>query len=85
MIGRMIAPFGAMMSLALGAAKFRKLRFQMIADTNWTDIVPEDPVVRLGAGRSLYRVEDLVELVGLIERLRRELSRPSVKVITRCL
>ncbi|HXS98440.1 MAG TPA: hypothetical protein VN736_27775, partial [Candidatus Limnocylindrales bacterium] len=31
MIGRMIAPFGAMMSFALGP-KFRKLRFLMFAN-----------------------------------------------------
>lgn len=49
---------------------------------NWTDIVPEDPVVKLAAGRSHYRVEDLVELVELIERLRGEASGSSVKVIT---
>jgi len=46
---------------------------------SWTDIVPEDPVVKLAGERSLYRVEDLVELVGLIERLRRETPRPCVK------
>jgi hypothetical protein len=36
----------------------------------WTDIVAEDPVVLLGAGRSLFRVADLLELTELIERLR---------------
>jgi len=44
--------------------------------------VPEDPVVKLAAGQSLFRVEDLVELVGLIERLRVEMSELTVKVIT---
>jgi len=49
----------------------------------WTDVAPEDPVVKLAAGRSLFRVEDLVELLGLIERLRGKTSGPSsVKVIT---
>jgi|SRR5450432_831884 hypothetical protein len=49
---------------------------------SWTDVVPEDPVVKLAAGRSLLRVEDLVELVGLVERLRGETPGPqSVKVI----
>jgi hypothetical protein len=33
----------------------------------WTDIVAEDPVVRLAAGRSLFRVGDLLELVRLLE------------------
>ncbi|MCZ2075315.1 MAG: Y4bD/Y4pK family protein [Bryobacterales bacterium] len=41
----------------------------------WTDIVAEDPVVLLGAGRSLFRVTDLLELTELIERLR----QPTVK------
>jgi hypothetical protein len=50
---------------------------------SWTDIVAEDPVVKLGAGRSLYRVEDLVELVGLMERLR-EIPAAAVKAITSC-
>jgi hypothetical protein len=36
----------------------------------WTDLVAEDPVVRLGAGRSLFRTADLMELAELIERLR---------------
>jgi hypothetical protein len=36
----------------------------------WTDVVGEDPVARLGAGRSLFRVADLLELTELIERLR---------------
>ncbi|MGH9546387.1 MAG: DUF5372 family protein [Terriglobales bacterium] len=45
---------------------------------SWTDIVPEDPVVKLAAGRSHYRVEDLVEL---IERLHEGVSGSSVKVI----
>ena len=52
---------------------------------NWTDIVPEDPVVKLSAGRSHYRVEDLVELVELIERFPEEVTGPPVKVITSCL
>lgn len=30
----------------------------------------EDPVVTMGAGRSLFRVGDLVELAQLIERIR---------------
>src|SRR5258708_30323710 len=34
---------------------------------SWTDFVPEDPVVQLAAGRSLCRVEDLVDLVAFIE------------------
>ena len=32
----------------------------------WTDAVPADPYISIGAGRSLFRVEDLMELVRLI-------------------
>ena len=33
----------------------------------WTSAVAEDPAVALSAGRSYFRVTDLVELVRLIE------------------
>ena len=36
---------------------------------NWTDIGPKDPFVVVSAGRSLYRVEDLLGLVRLIEEI----------------
>ncbi len=36
----------------------------------WTDHADVDPFVALGAGRSPFRVEDLVELVELIAGLR---------------
>jgi hypothetical protein len=49
---------------------------------SWTDVVPEDPVVTLAGGRSLFRVEDLVELVGLMEGLRGKMPELAVKVIT---
>jgi len=49
---------------------------------SWTDIVPEDPVVKLAAGRSVCRVQDLVELVESMQRLRGEKSASPVKVIT---
>ena len=45
---------------------------------SWTDVVPEDPLVQMAAGRSLFRVPDLLELAQMVEELRR--SR--VKVIT---
>ena len=35
----------------------------------WTDHVDEDPVVVVGAGRSWFRVQDLLRLSDLIERL----------------
>ena len=36
----------------------------------WTSVVPEDPFVLVAAGRSRFRVADLVDLVALIGRLR---------------
>lgn len=36
----------------------------------WTSLAPVDPVVVLSAGRSLFRVEDLIELARLIRRIR---------------
>jgi hypothetical protein len=36
----------------------------------WTDVVAEDPFVVIAAGRCPFRVEDLRELAGLVERLR---------------
>jgi hypothetical protein len=49
---------------------------------SWTDLVPEDPVVKLAAGRSVCRVQDLVELVELMQRFRGEAPTTRVKVIT---
>lgn len=49
---------------------------------SWTDLVPEDPVVKLAAGRSAYRVQDLIELVELMQRLRGEMPTAPVKGIT---
>ncbi|HWS98159.1 MAG TPA: DUF5372 family protein [Candidatus Methylomirabilis sp.] len=36
----------------------------------WTDVVPQDSVVQLAAGRSLFRIPDLLELVQMGERSR---------------
>ena len=41
----------------------------------WTSIVPEDPFVKISAGRSFYRVEDLVRLYNLIQNLKRKSER----------
>ena len=41
----------------------RKLRS---VPTHWTDLTGEDPVVVMGAGRSHFRVQDLLELATLI-------------------
>jgi hypothetical protein len=37
---------------------------------SWTDIIAEDPVVQVAAGRALFRAVDLIELAQLIQRLR---------------
>jgi Family of unknown function (DUF5372) len=36
----------------------------------WTSVVAEDPFVIVAAGRSYFRVKDLVDLVRLLEGLR---------------
>ena len=36
----------------------------------WTSVAAEDPVVVAGAGRSWFRVADLIELTALVARLR---------------
>ncbi len=38
---------------------------------DWTDIGLKDPFVAVSAGRALFRVEDLLRLVRLIEEIRR--------------
>jgi hypothetical protein len=38
-------------------------------------MVAEDPVVRLAAGRSLFRVEDLLEMVQLVAGMRGDRGR----------
>jgi hypothetical protein len=35
----------------------------------WTSVIAEDPFVAMAAGRSHFRVEDLVELAALVRRL----------------
>ena len=37
---------------------------------SWTDVVGEDPFVTVAAGRSPLRLEDLLQLADLLERLR---------------
>ena len=39
----------------------------------WTDVAGVDPFVTVAAGRSALRVEDLLQLAYLIERLGKEL------------
>lgn len=37
---------------------------------SWTDIIVEEPVVQLAAGRALFRALDLIELAQLLKGLR---------------
>jgi hypothetical protein len=41
----------------------------------WTDVFSPDPFVVISAGRSAFRVNDLLELTRLIARLRQEGGR----------
>lgn len=43
--------------------------------TSWTDVVAPDPVVALSAGRSPFRLEDLLELARLVAVLGQEAPR----------
>jgi len=36
----------------------------------WTSVVPEDAFVAVAAGRSRFRVQDLVDLAAVVRRLR---------------
>jgi len=38
----------------------------------WTDTVPPDPVISISAGRSPFRLEDLLELTRLVTALEQE-------------
>ena len=42
---------------------------------SWTDAVAADPVVAVSAGRSPFRLEDLLELTRLVAALGQEVSR----------
>ena len=36
--------------------------------SNVTDVMPEDAFTRISAGRSVFRVDDLLDLLGRIDR-----------------
>jgi len=40
----------------------------------WTDGVPPDPVVVISAGRSAFRLQDLLELARLVATLEQEVG-----------
>ena len=41
----------------------------------WTNIFPEDPFLKISGGRSLFRCEDLVNLLQLMDTMESELSK----------
>jgi Family of unknown function (DUF5372) len=41
----------------------------------WTDVVAVDPEIAIGGHRALFRVVDLLELVGLVDRLSKRVGR----------
>ena len=41
----------------------------------WTDIEPEDPFVEASQGQSLFRIEDLIQLVDVIENVNESLNK----------
>jgi hypothetical protein len=43
--------------------------------SRWTDLVAQDPLVVIAAGRSCFRVQDLLELCCLIEDLKRNVRQ----------
>ena len=44
-----------------------------LVPVDWTDIVPEDPYLKISEGRSLFRYEDLVSLAQLMKNIDSEL------------
>ena len=42
----------------------------------WTSLIPEDPVVVFGTGRSPFRLADLLELSRLLEAIQSQCSSP---------
>ena len=47
-----------------GDGRFRSM------PAGWTDVDPPDPFVAVAAGRSLFRVEDLLAVAALLDGLR---------------
>ncbi len=50
---------------------FNTKRRKSSVPLHWTDIGPEDPFVAVSAGRSFFRVEDLLGLVRLLGEIKR--------------
>jgi hypothetical protein len=49
---------------------FRNEKNELTAmPASWTDVMDADPLVSLAAGRTLFRANDLVDLVALVRSL----------------
>jgi hypothetical protein len=42
---------------------------------HWTDVVAPDPEIAMGGQRTLFRVVDLLDLAGLVERLSKRVGK----------
>ncbi len=47
----------------------------------WTDVDPPDPFVAIAAGRSAFRIDDLLSLASLLEGIRPVKPKRDVKQI----
>lgn len=47
----------------------------------WTDVDPPDPFVAISAGRSAFRIDDLLSLASLLEGIRPVKPKRDVKQI----
>jgi hypothetical protein len=69
-VGERYNRYGTILLLETGEGTVCSVRPQ------WTDVVALDPEIVLGGQRALFRVADLLELAGLVDRLSgRESSR----------
>ena len=56
------------LSASIGNAQILHGITAHFAAARWTSVVPEDPIVVVAAGRSRFRVDDLIDLVALVRR-----------------
>jgi hypothetical protein len=47
----------------------------------WTDVVAVDPEIAMGGHRALFRVVDLLELAGLVDRLSKRICGRAEDVV----
>ena len=74
---RIIHPFHPLngRQLACVGVRYKRLLLQIDEESvctvppQWTDVVAPDPEIVIGEQRALFRVVDLLELAGLVDRL----------------